>query len=109
VFSSACITLSRNETHQNFSVWVDGNDKLARGSGPVVGETGVEANQHFLDPRDGTHFRFTEGRYWLDVPTEPENGCFSRLARPRTTVRIAPTSPVNRAASDKFPSGSVGV
>ena len=61
------IALSRNETHQNFNVWVYGNDKLARGSGLFVGETGVEANHHFLAPRDGTSFRFTEGRYRLDV------------------------------------------
>ena len=61
------IALSRNETHQNFNVWVYGNDKLARGSGLFVGETGVEANHHFLAPRDGTTFRFAEGRYRLEV------------------------------------------
>src|ERR1035438_2442579 len=45
IIESMHIALSRNETHQNFSVWVYGNDKLVRGSGLFVGETGVEANQ----------------------------------------------------------------
>jgi len=61
------IALSRNETRQNFNVWVYGDGKLVRGSGLFVGETGVEANHHFLAPRDGSSFRFTEGRYRLDV------------------------------------------
>lgn len=34
------VALSRNETHQNFNVWVYGNEKLVRGSGLFVGETG---------------------------------------------------------------------
>jgi hypothetical protein len=61
------IALSRNETRQNFNIWVYGNEKLARGSGLFVGETGVEANHHFLIPRDGSTFHFTEGRYRMDV------------------------------------------
>jgi hypothetical protein len=61
------VSLSRNETRQNFNVWVYGDEKLVRGSGLFVGETGVEANHHFLTPRDGNSFRFTEGRYTLDV------------------------------------------
>jgi hypothetical protein len=60
------VTLSRNETRQNFNIWVYGNDKLVRGSGLFVGETGVEANHHFLAPNDSS-FRFTEGRYELVV------------------------------------------
>ncbi len=62
------VALSRNETRQNFNVWVYGAEKhLVRGSGLFVGETGVEANHHFLTPRDENSFRFTEGRYTLDV------------------------------------------
>jgi hypothetical protein len=61
------VALSRNETRQNFNIWVYGNQKLARGSGLFVGETGVEANHHFLIPRDGSTFHFTEGRYRIDV------------------------------------------
>ena len=61
------ITLSRNETRQNFNIWVYGDERLVRGSGLFVGKTGVEANHHFLTPRDGTSFTFVEGRYRLDV------------------------------------------
>jgi hypothetical protein len=61
------VSLSPNETRQNFSVWVYGDDRLVRGSGLFVGETGVEANHHFLTPRDGSSFRFAEGRYVLEI------------------------------------------
>lgn len=61
------VALSRNETHQNFNIWVHGDEKLVRGSGLYVAETGVAANHHFLTPKDATSFRFAEGRYRLDV------------------------------------------
>jgi hypothetical protein len=67
VIESMHVALSRNETHQNFNIWVYGDEKLVRGSGLFVGETGLAANHHFLTPRDGSGFRFTEGRYRLEV------------------------------------------
>ena len=67
VIESMHVALSRNETHQNFNIWVYGDDKLVRGSGLFVGETGVAANHHFLAPNDGSYFAFTEGRYKLEV------------------------------------------
>lgn len=67
VIESMHITLSRNETHQNFNIWVYGNERLVRGSGLFVGETGVEANHHFLTPKDGSSFSFVEGRYRMEV------------------------------------------
>jgi hypothetical protein len=67
IIESMHVTLSRNETHQNFNIWVYGNERLVRGSGLFVGEAGVEANHHFLIPKDGTSFSFVEGRYRLDV------------------------------------------
>lgn len=67
VIESMHVALSRNETHQNFNIWVYGDEKLVRGSGLFVGETGVAANHHFLTPRDADSFRFTEGRYRLEV------------------------------------------
>jgi hypothetical protein len=67
IIESMHITLSRNETHQNFNIWVYGNERLVRGSGLFVGETGVEANHHFLTPKDGTSFSFIEGHYRMDV------------------------------------------
>ena len=67
VIDSMHVALSRNETRQNFNIWVYGDERLVRGSGLFVGETGVEANHHFLTPKDGTSFRFFEGHYRLDV------------------------------------------
>jgi hypothetical protein len=67
VIESMHIRLSRNETHQNFNIWVYGDDKLVRGSGLYVGETGFATNHHFLTPKDGSSLRFTEGTYRLEV------------------------------------------
>jgi hypothetical protein len=67
VIESMHVTLSRNETRQNFNIWVYGDNKLVRGSGLFVGDTGVAANHHFLTPIDGSSFHFTEGHYRLDV------------------------------------------
>jgi hypothetical protein len=67
VIESMHATLSRNETRQNFNVWVYGDDKLVRGSGLFVGESGISANHHFLTPRDGSNFIFSEGTYHLQV------------------------------------------
>jgi hypothetical protein len=67
VIESMYVTLRHNESRQNFSVWVNGDDRLSRGSGMFVGETGVVANHHFLTPRDDNSFRFQEGSYHLEV------------------------------------------
>ena len=68
VIESMHVALSRNETHQNFNIWVHGyRDELVRGSGLYVGETGVAANHHFLIPRDASSFHFCEGRFLLEV------------------------------------------
>jgi hypothetical protein len=67
VVESMHVSLSRSETHQNFNIWVYGDEKLVRGSGLFVGENGIAANHHFLTPTDAQSFRFTEGTYRLDV------------------------------------------
>jgi len=67
VIESMHVSLGRNETHQTFNVWVHGDDKLVRGSGLFVGESGVAANHHFLTPRDGSSFQFSAGLYRLEV------------------------------------------
>ena len=41
VVESMHIALSRNETNQNFNIWVYGDERLVRGSGLFVGETGI--------------------------------------------------------------------
>lgn len=67
VVESMHVALSRNETQQNFNIWVYGDERLVRGSGVFVGETGIAANHHFLAPKDGSSFHFIEGRYRMDV------------------------------------------
>jgi hypothetical protein len=68
VIENLYVSLSRNEMHQNFNIWVYGErGKLVRGSGLFVDETGISADHHFLAPEDGNAFRFTEGHYRLDV------------------------------------------
>jgi hypothetical protein len=52
---------------KKFNIWVYGEERLARGSGLFVGETGEVANHHFLTPQDANSFRFTEGHYQLEV------------------------------------------
>lgn len=62
------VSLARSETHQNFNIWVHGEtNKLVRGSGLFVGETGVSANHHFLAPEDGGNFQWLPGHYQLSV------------------------------------------
>jgi hypothetical protein len=67
VIESMHASLQRNESFQNFNIWVHGEDKLVIGSGLFVGECGVIANHHFLTPADGNSFQFLAGRYKLDV------------------------------------------
>jgi hypothetical protein len=68
VIENMYVTLARNETHQNFNVWVYGErDRLVRGSGLFVGEAGLAANHHFLAPRDAISFRFSTGHYRVEV------------------------------------------
>jgi hypothetical protein len=61
------VALARNETHQNFNIWVYGDGKLVRGSGLFVGENGIATAHHFLAPNDGRSFLFSSGHYRLDV------------------------------------------
>lgn len=67
IIESMFATLRRGEMRQTFNIWVYGEDKLARGSGIYVGETGVVCNHHFVLPEDGTRFEFLAGDYRLDV------------------------------------------
>lgn len=102
IIESMHVALARNETHQNFNVWVYGNEKLVRGSGLFVGETGVEANHHFLSPRDGNAFRFTEGHYRLEV--------FARLlGDERQTLLFSQTLEVSREFAAALVEPTVGL
>ena len=61
------VCVLRGESKQNFSIWVYGDDKLARGSGFYVGPEGIACNHHFLLPRDGAEFCFVPGEYTVSV------------------------------------------
>ena len=102
VVESMHVALSRNETHQNFNIWVFGNEKLVRGSGLFVGETGVEANHHFLAPRDAASFKFSEGHYRLEV--------FARLLGDQKQTRLfSQTLEISRELGDSLVQPNAGV
>lgn len=68
VVENVRVVLTRDDTQCVFNIWVYGErEKLVRGSGLFVGETGVEANHHFLLSPDAHAFTFTAGRYKFDV------------------------------------------
>ena len=61
------VNVQRGESRQNFSIWVYGDDHLARGSGLYVGADGVACNHHFLLPEDGADFKLLHGQYVVRV------------------------------------------
>jgi len=62
---SLSVNLQRDELRQNFSIWVYGDKRLARGSGLFVPKEGIACNHHFLLPEDGTKFKLQAGDYLL--------------------------------------------
>jgi hypothetical protein len=67
MIESLHVSVARNETKQNFNIWVYGDEKLVRGSGLFVGEEGVTSNHHFLAPKDGSVFAFVAGKYRIEL------------------------------------------
>jgi hypothetical protein len=59
--------LSKNEVRQNFPIWVFGNEKLRLGSGLFIGENGDSSDHHFLLLKSASDFKFTAGRYRLEI------------------------------------------
>jgi hypothetical protein len=65
---SMYIRVRRGEAAQNFNVWVYGDgERLLRGSGLFVPETGVATNHHFLLPESVESFEFSAGSYDVEV------------------------------------------
>ena len=62
---SLYVNVQRDETNQNFSIWVYGDKQLLRGSGLYVGIEGVACDHHFLLPKDGAKFTLLAGDYRL--------------------------------------------
>ncbi len=82
VLESLHISLQRNESKQNFSIWVYGEkDDLKRGSGLFVPQEGVTFNHHFLLPKDGANFKFLAGIYKLSV--------IARLVGDKKSIELA--------------------
>lgn len=75
------VNLRRAESTQNFSIWVYGEDRLARGSGIHVGPEGVACNHHFLLPEDGANFSLLSGQYVVTV--------FAKRVSDRTPRQLA--------------------
>jgi hypothetical protein len=67
IIESMYAALHHNEARQNFHIWVYGDDKLSRGSGLFIGETGMTSNHHFLTSESDRPFSFTAGDYDLEV------------------------------------------
>jgi len=67
VIESMHVRVERDETKQNFYIWVYGDKKLSRGSGLFVSEKGIACNHHFLLPKEGIDYRFIAGDYKLKV------------------------------------------
>ena len=68
VLESLHVSIQRNESKQNFNIWVYGEKgDLKRGSGLFVPQEGVVYDHHFLLPKDGEDFKFFEGKYKLIV------------------------------------------
>ncbi len=68
VLESLHVSLRRNESKQNFNIWVYGDKgNLKRGSGLFVAQEGVTFDHHFLLPEDGANFEFRSGAYNLVV------------------------------------------
>ena len=82
VVESLHLSLQRNETKQNFNVWVYGEKgDLKRGSGLFVPPEGVTFDHHFLLPEDGADFRFLPGAYYLSV--------FAKIVGQHTAFQLA--------------------
>lgn len=68
VLESLFLSLQRNESKQNFNIWVYGEKgSLKRGSGLFVPQDGVTFDHHFLLPEDGADFPFLAGAYTLKI------------------------------------------
>lgn len=72
------------------------------GSGLFVGETGIAADHHFLAPRDGSSFHFTEGHYKIAV--------FAHLlGSPRPTRLFVQTLDISREAASELKERGAGL
>ena len=91
VVESIYVSLKRNESHQNFNIWVYGEPVLNRGSGLFVPQGGVTFNHHFLLPADGANFDFLSGNYQLTM--------YARIVGDKNKVKLCE---LNLSITDKL-------
>jgi hypothetical protein len=103
VLESLHISLHRNESKQNFNIWVYGEKgDLKRGSGLFVPQEGVIFDHHFLLPEDGANFNFHAGMYKLTVVAKLVGGsAFHELA----SINIA----INETQAAKLVEPNTGI
>ncbi len=80
VIEAMYVALRRNESKQNFNIWVYGDERLVRGSGLFIGESGIAVSHHFLSPTDNNQFKFSEGAYHVEI--------FVKLLGDKETLRL---------------------
>jgi len=67
VIEQLFLRVSEGGRHTEFSFWGYGDDKLMRGSGLFVPETGMATNHHFNPTDVDTLFRFSGGTYSFEL------------------------------------------
>ncbi|MBK5264972.1 MAG: hypothetical protein JJE34_07045 [Alphaproteobacteria bacterium] len=102
IVESLYATLQHNESKQNFNVWVYGDDRLVRGSGLFVGDTGIVVNHHFLLPKNGSGFEFQAGKYHLEIHA-------SILGNKKTGLLFSNSFDISSAEASTITSGMGGL
>lgn len=98
VLESLHLSVQRNETKQNFNVWVYGErSDLARGSGLFVPQDGITLNHHFLLPKDGSNFEFLSGAYTLTVYAK---GVGQQSPTELKTIQLSISEPIAKELSE---------
>jgi hypothetical protein len=94
VIENMYIVVRSGERQQTFNVWGYGDEKLSRGSGLFVADTGVATNHHFNPPSDSTAWDYLPGNYEIQI--------FATLPGRRNPLRLR-TITVNVEASVRLP------
>jgi hypothetical protein len=67
IIENMFIVVHCGKNRQIFNVWGHGDEKLSRGSGLFVGETGIATNHHFNPPSNVDFYPFQPGEYELCI------------------------------------------
>jgi hypothetical protein len=97
VMENMYIIVRSGKRKQTFNVWGHGDEKLSRGSGLFIGETGVVTNHHFNPPSKSNAWDYLSGDYEIDIfATLPGHHLPLRLHTITVTIDAAiqlPTHP----------------